>query len=382
MKKLLIVSMFLIFIASLNSLNVYAASTDPVKFDVTSSLSYYYEDENTVVFGNYNDIDKSLIDYYISIDKNVFIYDYYLGDNLNDNIASTNSAVLYSNHNMKQVDVLNLQTADFADFKTEVIAFYLEKLSTSLNSVRLSGIDESVFQPLYQGSFRESKAPYGYIDVLYTVKKYRSSTTSSLYLVESKASFIPGKMAKDNGDNNYGDWYNKSGYIHVEAKQAVNEIDQATIRKGGIPKLKDAYPENSPGMITVSSTYSIGATLGYSFTNGFSLDNITMEQNREMGLNISYAYTKAYTNQEPALSTQISSTNLNEYQWTYNYVDERNETNHINTGYLFEMNNYNHDLFEGDLSLEYNYKMTVTDNGWWIFKTTKEFTGQKFIGYY
>jgi len=78
MKKLLIVEMFLIFIASLNSLNVYAASTEPVKFDVTSSLGYYYEDENTVVFGNYNDIDKSLIDYYISIDKNVFIYDYYL----------------------------------------------------------------------------------------------------------------------------------------------------------------------------------------------------------------------------------------------------------------------------------------------------------------
>jgi hypothetical protein len=382
MRKLFIVSLLFTLIANITFLDVHGASNDLVNFEITESLNYYYEDENTVVFGNYNDIDKLTIDYYILLNKNVFIYDYYLDDNLNNNLASTNSAVLYSNHDMKQVDILNLQSIDFTDFETEVMAFYYEKIMVSSNDIESKSIDTSVFQPFYQGSFRELKAPYGYVDVIYTVKKYRSSSTSSLYLVESKVSFTPGKMARDNGDNNYGNWYNKSGYFHVEAQQAVNEIDQATIRKGGTPKLKDAYPENSPGMITVSSTYSIGATLGYSFTNGFSLDNITMEQNREMGLNISYGYTKAYSNQEPALSTQISSSNLNVYQWTYTYVDERNETNHINTGYLFEMNNYNHNLFEGDLSLKYNYKMTVIDDGWWIFKETESFTGQKLIGYY
>ena len=176
--------------------------------------------------------------------------------------------------------------------------------------------------------------------------------------------------------------YYNSGYFHVQGLQAVNELNQATIRTGGIPKFKDAYPENSPGTITVSSSYSIGTTLGYSFTNGFSLDNITISKESSLGLNISYGYDKSYTTSEPALSTQRSSIDSSIYQWTYTYNTSRNETNHLNTGYLFEMNNENHDLFEGDLSLTYAYKMTVKDKGWWVFEKTKSFDGTKYIGYY
>ncbi|NLK12405.1 MAG: hypothetical protein GX312_02310 [Candidatus Phytoplasma sp.] len=311
----------------------------------------------------------------------VFIYDFYLGDNLGNDIFDKNSAVLYSNKKGRHIDILSLGELTFNDFKREIINFYHDKSPSNLH-FKARTVETELFEPLYSGSFREVKKPYGYIDVLYTVQKYRAKNESSLYLVESKASFTPGKMAKDNGDNTYGDWYNHSGFLHLEGTQAVNEIDQATIRRGGIPKFKDAYPENSPGTITITSSYAMGATLGYSFTNGFSLDNITISENTSLGLNISYGYTKSYTNSEPALSTQRSSISSNIYQWKYTYNTQRNETNHLNTGYMFEMNNYNHNLFEGDLSLEYSYKMTVHDNGWWIFGNTESFEGKKYIGYY
>lgn len=283
---------------SITSVYAYETTNDMIKttllqkkydFSITDQKYYFYQDDDIVVFGNHDGLSKSTIDQLINEGYSVFIYDYYLDDNLGNNIFDTNSAVLYSNTKGKHVDILNLGETIFDDFKEEVVSFYDEKISMDTQIETLASTNE-LFVPLYSGTFREVKKPYGYIDVIYTVKKYRAKNESSLYLVESKASFTPGKMAKDNGDNTYGNWYNHSGFFHVEGTQAVNEIDQATIRKGGIPKFKDAYPENAPGTITVTSSYSIGATLGYSFTNGFSLDNITVSENTSLGLNISYGY--------------------------------------------------------------------------------------------
>lgn len=350
-------------------------------FIITDQKYYFFKSSNLVVYGNHDNLQKNQINKYINEGNNVLIYDYYLDDNFGTNIFDLNSAVFYSNINGKRVDIINADCPNFNDFKNTIMEFYNEKSSLKLELISRT-IDNNLFQPLYSGSFREVKKPYGYIDVIYTVKKYRANDVSSLYLVESKASFTPGKMAKDNGDKTYGNWYNNSGYFHVQGLQAVNELNQATIRTGGIPKFKDAYPENSPGTITVSSSYSIGTTLGYSFTNGFSLDNITISKESSLGLNISYGYDKSYTTSEPALSTQRSSIDSSIYQWTYTYNTSRNETNHLNTGYLFEMNNENHDLFEGDLSLTYAYKMTVKDKGWWVFEKTKSFDGTKYLGYY
>lgn len=350
-------------------------------FVITHQKYYFYQSSELIVYGNQAKLQKNQINELINQGKNVLIYDYYLDDNLGTSIFDLNSAVFYSNMNGKRVDIINAPSLTFEDFKNVILDFYTEKSSFELESSTMA-VDTNLFKPLYFGSFREVKKPYGYIDVVYTVKKYRANDISSLYLVESKASFTPGKTAKDNGDTTYGKWYNSSGYFHVQGLQAVNEIDQVTIRKGGIPKLKDTYPENSPGTITVSSSYSIGATLGYSFINGFSLDGITVSKESSLGLNISYGYSKSYTNSEPALSTQRSSIDPSIYQWTYTYNTSRNETNHLNTGYLFEMNNKNHDLFEGDLSLRYTYKMTVKDKGLWIFEKTKSFEGTKYLGYY
>ncbi len=259
------------------------------------------------------------------------------------------------------MDTLIYETSNFNDFSEEVIQFYLDK--TKDLELNVDTRSESLFDLLYTGSFREMKVPYGYIDVFYNVKKYRTNDVSSLYILETNISFVPGKIAKLNGDNRFNNWNNLSGYLHVEAKQSENEIGPDTIRRGGVPKYKDAYPVNVPGVITISSTYSIGVNLGYSFTNGFSLDNITAENTTNLGLNIGYSYNKSYTKAEPSLSTQNGSNNINQYQWYYEYVDKKCETNHINTGYVFEMNNYNHDLLEGDVSLLFNYKMKVKDDG-------------------
>ncbi|MDY4787817.1 MAG: hypothetical protein SO253_00700 [Bacilli bacterium] len=350
-------------------------------FSITEEKNYFYKNNGLVVYGNYGNLQKEQINEQINQGNTVLTYDYYLEDNLGENIFDLNSAVMYSNVNGKRVDIINAQSLPFDDFKNVIHDFYIEKTFLKLSRFN-ADVNNELFEPLYSGSLREVKKPYGYLDVIYNVKKYRANETSSLYLVESKASFTPGKMAKDNGDSTYGNWHNYSGYFHVQSFQAVNEINQETIRKGGIPKFKDAYPENSPGMITISSSYNVGLTLGYSFTNGFSLNNISASEDKSMGLNISYGYNKAYTTSEPALSTQRSSIDSSIYQWTYTYADPRNETNHLNTGYIFEMNNKNHDLFEGDFSLKYSYKMTVSDKGLWIFEKVRSFEATKQIDFY
>ena len=66
-------------------------------------------------------------------------------------------------------------------------------------------------------------------------------------------------------------------------------------------------------------------------------------------------------------SAQLSSVDTNIFQWNYQYVNRRNETNHLTTGYLFEMNNYNHDLLEGDVGISFSTQMTLRapDSFWW-----------------
>lgn len=194
--------------------------------------------------------------------------------------------------------------------------------------------------------------------------------------------FTPGKMASDNNSEGYGNWYNSGGYVHLKASRAAKEVGYNQYRYGGTPVFKDAYPVNKPGQITITSTYSAGLELGYSFTNGFSLDNITYEENTNLGLNIGYSYSKSYTNTEPALSAQKNAEDTEKFEWKYTYNTPRNETHHLYMGYLFEMNNTGHDLFEGDLAFRYDYEMSVSDKGWWIFENKNSFKWFSYHNYY
>lgn len=239
-----------------------------------------------------------------------------------------------------------------------------------------------LFSEIYNGSFREMKKPYGYIDCDYDVKKFRANEVSSLYVIESNFAFTPGLVAKNNGSQGFDGWYNKAGYIHSKAVQATNDVGYNQVRHGGTPIFKDAYPVNNPGTISITSSYSIGLNLGYSFKNGFSVDNVSSETQRDVGVNTTYGYSKTYSTSEPALSTQKNAYDPQIYEWLYTYSSPRIETNHLKTGYLFEMNNRNHDMLEGDLGVSFDYEMTVSNNGFWFFEQQESFSGKHNHCYY
>lgn len=350
-------------------------------FEIVETHDYYFENNHLIVLGNRNDISSLKIKFHLETGKALFVYDYYLDDNIFDNNASTSSAVLYVS---KNVDILDEYFENFNDFKFSVSGFFEEKFS--IRSTDLTVFSTSIFSPLYTGSFRYVQKPYGYIDVSFTVEKYRSNDVSSLYLVTTQSSFSPGSVAYTNGDTTYAaKWQNYAGYLHVGSYPSFLEFSPGEGRKGGTPVYKDAFPINQPGLITIGSTYTVGINLGYSFTNGFSLTDISTEYGGNIGVNIARSYSKSFTYPEPAFSAQLSSVDTNVFQWNYQYVDRRNETNHLTTGYMFEMNNYNHDLLEGDVGISFSTQMTVRDpGGWWFWQNPVNHTisTQRWFSYY
>jgi len=350
-------------------------------FEIVESHDYYFENNQLIVLGNRSNISTQEVKSHLETGKTLFVYDYYLDDNIFDNNASTSSAVLYVS---KNVDILDEHFENFNDFKFSVSIFFEEKFS--IQSTNLTILSTSIFSPLYTGSFRYVQKPYGYIDVSFTVEKYRSNDVSSLYLVTTQSSFSPGSVAYTNGDTTYDEkWQNYAGYLHVGSYRSFLEFYPGEGRKGGTPVYKDAFPINQPGVVTIGSTYTVGINLGYSFTNGFSLTDVSTEYGGNIGVNIERSYSKSFTYPEPAFSAQLSSVDTNVFQWNYQYVDRRNETNHLTTGYMFEMNNYNHDLLEGDVGISFATQMTVRDpGGWWFWQNPVNHTisTQRWFSYY
>lgn len=335
-------------------------------FEAVSDADYHAEEEGRVIYGNYSDFDSSLLYTLVHDESKICIfYDLDLSDNLNDSheIMRNNAVVYYYKNNIPYVhsyrsNATEVQSLinDINNYVNEVLSEMDDEdvsISTPKNFLKLSPYTTGTedFEVLYAGSFREDEKPYGYIHCDYVVRKYGANDVNSLYLVESNISFTPGKIANGLGDTDYADWYNSSGYIKIKAMRASNQVDYNQVGYGGTPVFKDAYHVNIPG--TVSNNPSI-----------------------------SYAYSKNYQIQEPALSAQKDPSDVDKYTWLYTYSDPRNEANHLQFGYMFEMNNSGHDWLDGDLALRFEYRMTVDNNGWWIFNETNTFSGYTYHNYY
>lgn len=150
---------------------------------------------------------------------------------------------------------------------------------------------------------------------------------------------------------------------------------------------KDAYPVNQPGTITISSSYSKNLTFGRSTSIGFSFgDGLSVEEGGSVSQSIAYSYSKSYTTTEPALTAQKDPDNQNKYSWLYIYNTRRRETNHLDTGYIFEMNNKNHDLLEGDVAIVIDYSFTIYKLNWsfgpFVNSHTETISGSELLNYY
>lgn len=403
---------FVVILSILSSLFCFHCSALNIELDdfenlnkSDSSFNYYFSAEytanyhkeetiaenNIVIYGNYTDFDSELL-YSLthSKDQICIFYDLDLTDNIisSHEIMCNNVVIYYYKNDVSHTHSYISNSTEISELVNDINSYtneILSKINHKNDRANISSYtsgNES-FVEIHSGSFRKEEKPYGYIDGNYSVKKYRASDVSSLYIVETHFYFTPGKIANDLGDSSYANWFNSSGYAKVKATNASNEVGYNQVRYGGTPVFKDAYPINNPGVITISSSYSQGNTIGYSYTNGFSLDNVNVGSGGNTSQNTTYVYNKAYQGSEPALSAQKDPVDLEKFTWLFTYSTPKNETNHLLTGYMFEMNNRGHDLLEGDVALRFEYQMTVyKKNIFGKFKESHTFSGYTFRNHY
>lgn len=212
----------------------------------------------------------------------------------------------------------------------------------------------------------------GYIVYHIAVSRYIANSKSIIFIVTVNNSFVPGIVAKNNNESGYKNFKNQEGYVHMTVEQAYDateEADYGRKRWGNIPYKKDYWPVNDPAVTSISSSIQLGLNLGYSFENGFSLDNISIAQNRNLGANISFGYSKSIIRREPALSVQVNSQNTNVCEWYYKYSKDASETNHLTTNYMFEISNSRNEMFIGDFRLKLDYKFVVDQGAMHAAKT-------------
>lgn len=363
---LVILSSYFIFSTSVYGYEI-IQEKDYLYSHIVNDDSYFYEDEKYVIIGNEYDINLEDVTKLKNSNVNKELFIYFI-DEYRGNIKSYKDmkAIRYYN-DMGEVKTASLSTTsvDKETIKEEIYQFFIEELSanhfTEFNITNQS----NEFKPVkgYFGKLVHIDKPYGYVIINYEVLKFRTNETSSLWMIRSAVGFTPGYVAFNNDEKEFEKYKNGSGYLHLEAVQPIFEESQSYSYPGGIPHFKDAFPVNQPSKVTISSSFVGGLTLGYSWKNGFSTNGISTGTDFNAGLNISYGYSKTYERQNPRMSTQISPSRDNEYQWTYDYAEKYGaiETHNMDIGYIYEQNNSGpgHYLSENDIAFEHQIKMNV-----------------------
>lgn len=366
---------------SSNNLTILASSN--YEEIVVSSLekNYTYINDTHEIYGNLDSLTKLELDEILKDTSKFYVF-YNLNNLYKENqkldIFKNNCVIYYYKNNVLNTSSLISNGKNNDEIIFDINEFIIENYSkfNKKNIRKATSNSTALFNNLYTGSFRNINKPYGYFDCDYTVLKYRANNVSSLYLINAHAYFTPGYIANRLGDTKYNsDEYNKSGYIKIKPSRAINEVGYNQIRYGGTPVYKDAFPVNNPGTVTITSSYSLGLILGYSLSAGFSLTNIEVGDEQSYETSIGLSYSKAYTNSEPRLSAQKDVSDSMKFSWFYSYATRvgGKETNHLNVGYLFEMNNSNHNLSEGDLAFTIDYQFTTTHSS---------FSDSKYFNYY
>lgn len=360
--------------------------------NLVSTVSNFYESNGIYeVYGNYSTFDYFTLKELVANPEKVFIfYDLDLSDNEKTDleILRNNATIYYYYNGTPHIDTYVSQATNAEEMRSDVsryinerIDYVNELLSTPQVSPMASMYD--TFSDLYIQSFRNEHKPDGYIDVDYKVKKYRFDDVSSIYVLNVKITFTGGKLASSLGQQGYDNrMYNQSGYVKLKAENAKHEVGYGQIRYGGTPVYKDAYPMTVPSVTTIYSTYTPGTVLGYSYYNGFSFVERTTPSSNVYGLYIACYYNKQFLNSTCNYSTQKDPGDLQKYTWAYEYPDAVNQSTTMEVGYIFEMNNQNHDLYEGDLAFTIDYRMDVTDKGFLFFEEKYHFEKSVYKSYY
>ena len=330
--------------------------------------------DNYEIYGNTSMTDREFRNIVIQGNKTM-----YLLYRTSDKIDLPYDASLYIKINGK-TNSYEFSDTGFRDEKsllTGVKSFVFKYLSKDLNNVNLKENKSLRLMSSVPTTFVDCEAEReyltrfgdkGYVCYHIAVSRYAANEKSNIYIVTVKSSFTPGAVAKRNGEGGYnGNIKNKGGYVHMLVEQAYDATEEVYYgrRWGNVPFKKDYWPVNKPAVCTINSSLQTGLNLGYSFTNGFSLDNISVEKERNIGANISFGYSKSITRDEPAVSVQVNSSNTNIVEWDYRYNVDRDETYDLMTNYMFEMENSRNGMLIGDFRLKLDLNFTAYNPWFW-----------------
>lgn len=333
--------------------------------------SVFQSNEDFVVVGNNSNInEKQFRELALSGSAKV-----YLHYSTMSNVPLQYDACLIINNLGKSLEYeyseqISISTNKLLSNIKKFVARYVDEMSVTSYAATPSAVNSNDIPTTFASAIVEKEFILnfdnkGYIIYHVGVNVYTANSESILYIVTVQNSFVPGIVANQNGDSSYDKFYNYAGYVHMTVEQAYDRTEEYYfgIRYGNIPYKKDYWPLNQPSTVVVSSSLQAGVTLGYSFVNGFSLsDLIKIEEGISVGANISFGYSKSFTQEEPAFSAQVSASNTDECQWNYQYEKIKAETYHLQTNYMFEMANERPDMFIGDFRLKLDYSFTLKRN--------------------
>lgn len=352
-----------------------------VNFNLVDKSDFHSASKEIAVKGNYTNVEMCEVKQMLDVSRVVVLYDLDLNDNVDEKSVTTsnNALVFYYIGKVMVSHTFKSVTTNRKQLKQEINEFVNSKLATVniYSTVETQSNDSQYFNLLYSGSHRDAHKSYGDVYYEFEVLKYRANDVSSLYLVEVQTYFIPSVISNNTDTIGLGRYNLKAGYIHISASRATHKLDDSKTIYGGRPVFKDAYPI-IPNITTIISSYSDKTILGYSFNNGFSVDGLPLEGGFYGGKNIVRGYDKEYYATEPRLSAQYNSENREMFEWYFAYSESKAESNHLRTGYLFEMNNSEHDLSEGDLALNIDYSISVKHPYW----LTRSFAGSMYYNWH
>lgn len=228
--------------------------------------------------------------------------------------------------------------------------------------------------------------PDAYVYVNYNLKKFKYTENSDLYLLNVIAEFTQGVVAKTNGEHtsageNYKNYYLNTGYLHVSVSQFEDDGN-----KGGSITPKAYWPSSSSVTTTFTSTYGTSLTNSSSLESGIELSSdatlsLNIGNKNETSLTLYYEETTSSTADDPRLSSQTSSDDPKERQWSYfvqGYKTAGALTYQINSYYLFEMSKtdyYRRDVFNLEIEVQtinMHYILGFKDDGWEVKGTYED----------
>ncbi len=285
---------------------------------------------------------------------NIMLYDY------TQNVPKSIVIVL------SQTELHNLPN-DLNDYFDYVLSHNSVTRNDVLKMALANDSEESYFNLLWDQEYTFRFTPYGYISIMLNVYKHEGPS-SDLFLANFDVSFVPGTVAVANDDSIFEKYMINSGYFHIEAQQAVEDLGPNQKRLGGIPYFKDSYPSSSTGVVSITSSVNTSYTFGYSFTNGFSTSSgFSVQGDKTYGNSIDFGYSKTLTISDPIVSSQPSSTNSKEYQWSFvsNSDIIRKTTFSFNCGYIFELDERRSQTYDDAMALKTNFKMEFEKDTIW-----------------